>query len=392
MSAVLPTLDSCCDQSCDTQTVQVPGPAGPAGADGANGTNGANAFTLTTLAFTMPAELGTVTVTVADSSPFGLGQVLFVKAGGAVGWFQVVTKPTGTTMSLKNLADSASGEYADNSPPTTVFAIGATVSPGGLQGPAGSTPAGAFLVANNLNEGTPADMRTSLALGSLAVLNTINGGNWSGTDLAVADGGTGSSTSAGARTNLGLVIGTDVEAHADSLTELVTAGYTANHMPWVNGSGDWQMLPVNAFGATIVESATALLARSTLGGTKRGNGIIGFARAVDLNVATTDTTIVIEATVAYRITKVVLTQATISLTTATVGLFTAAGGAGTTIAADQAVAGLTASTKYLELALQSITTTDVFTALTLYFRVGTPQGAAATADVYIFGEVYDQTI
>ena len=40
--------------------------------------------------------------------------------------------------------------------------------------------------------------------------------------LAVGDGGTGATGASGARTNLGLVIGTDVEPHSDKLTELAT--------------------------------------------------------------------------------------------------------------------------------------------------------------------------
>lgn len=41
-----------------------------------------------------------------------------------------------------------------------------------------------------------------------------------GTDVAVADGGTGASTASGARTNLGLVLGTDVEPHDPDLTTI----------------------------------------------------------------------------------------------------------------------------------------------------------------------------
>lgn len=62
---------------------------------------------------------------------------------------------------------------------------------------------------------TAAGARTNLGLGTMATQAAsavaITGGSVTGiTDLAVADGGTGASTAATARTNLGLVIGTNV--------------------------------------------------------------------------------------------------------------------------------------------------------------------------------------
>jgi hypothetical protein len=48
---------------------------------------------------------------------------------------------------------------------------------------------------------------------SIATVGTVSAGSWEATDVAVLHGGTGASSASSARTNLGLVIDTDVQAY-----------------------------------------------------------------------------------------------------------------------------------------------------------------------------------
>lgn len=88
-----------------------------------------------------------------------------------------------------------------------------------------------LVVTVNDASGTPANKKVTLAnaitkahgLSDSTVVGVSSGVLTSGTDVAVLDGGTGASTAADARTNLGLVIGTNVQAYDADLTTLSTA-------------------------------------------------------------------------------------------------------------------------------------------------------------------------
>lgn len=89
----------------------------------------------------------------------------------------------------------------------------------------------------------------------------------------------------------------------------------------------------------------------------------------------------------YVVRRVLVTNASINLTTAVGGFYTAASKGGTAIIANtQAYSALSASTKFLDCTLETILTTDVRTETKLYLSLTTPQGAAATADIYIVGD------
>jgi hypothetical protein len=68
-----------------------------------------------------------------------------------------------------------------------------------------------------------AAMQSTLGLGDLAVLDTVNNGNWYGAALAVGNGATGATTEAGARSNHGI---NAASTSAAGLVELATSAET----------------------------------------------------------------------------------------------------------------------------------------------------------------------
>jgi hypothetical protein len=133
----------------------------------------------------------------------------------------------------------------------------------------------------------------------------------------------------------------------------------------------------------------------TLGGTLAVTGqvtgtgieqIIGTKIGANFNV-TTDQAIPITriGSQKYLITKIVVTNASISLTTAAGGVYQTTSKGGTAIvASSQAYSALSATTTALNLTLAINRT---YTLDNIYLSLTTAQGAAATADVYVFGVI-----
>lgn len=95
---------------------------------------------------------------------------------------------------------------------------------------------------------------------------TINGGVISGiTDLAIADGGTGASTASGARTNLGLAIGTDVQAHDPALASIAGLTTASGQFIYTTASDTYATATITAAGRAILDDADASAQRTTLG-------------------------------------------------------------------------------------------------------------------------------
>jgi hypothetical protein len=117
-----------------------------------------------------------------------------------------------------------------------------------------------------------------------------------------------------------------------------------------------------------------------------GGILLGELIGANMNSTDDQQIVIFSAPAKYIIRRIVATNASISLTTAVGGIYTAVSKGGTAVVANsQAYSTLSASTKFLDLTLAS--NTDYRTATSLYLSLTTPQGAAATADIFVYGDI-----
>lgn len=106
---------------------------------------------------------------------------------------------------------------------------------------------------------------SSVVSSSLTGLGTVTTGVWSATAIAVNKGGTGATDAATARGNLGLAIGTNVQAQDAELQAIANLTSAADRLPYFTGSGTASLATFTAFGRSLVDDADSATARGTLG-------------------------------------------------------------------------------------------------------------------------------
>jgi len=389
MAETLPSVNDCCTPCSGTATVQVPGPTGTTGSSGSDGTDGVNAHTTTTADFDMPAEAATVVVNVSDSTWMTTNQVLYLTTAG---YMQVSAKPTTTSVTLLNLEDTANSLYTDNAAPTTVIVSGASVSPAGIQGPAGVDSSG---VSNTVDFVTVTD-QTGSGLASSQFLDT------KGTGVVIFDDTSDivSTQTVGVSDDnivevddaAGLTSGEIIQATANGIESVTPAtGRTSLGLGTSavvdTGVADNQVVTVDqaaglTTGEAVYATANGLETRSSGSSSSVGYGLLGKVLGVDVN-SVGDNSISVSAS-SFILDKAVAVFASGDPSAGQMEIRNASGGGGVALFSNTTLTDATASGKYQGLTSNaSATGSDVYSVNTIYGRVTFADNG--TVDIYVYG-------
>ena len=86
-----------------------------------------------------------------------------------------------------------------------------------------------------------------------------------GTDLAIVDGGTGAGTASDARSNLGVIIGSHVQAWDAALDDFAGLTQDTDKLPYFNSTSSMTTTSLSAYGRSLIDDTDASTARTTLG-------------------------------------------------------------------------------------------------------------------------------
>jgi hypothetical protein len=130
-----------------------------------------------------------------------------------------------------------------------------------------TTPAAATVTNLTVSTGSTINFSgATVSNGGTFTTVTISGGSITGiTDLAIADGGTGASTASAARTNLGVAIGTNVQAYDAGLQSISGLTTTADQMIYTTSSDTYATASITSAGRALLDDASASAQRTTLG-------------------------------------------------------------------------------------------------------------------------------
>ena len=114
--------------------------------------------------------------------------------------------------------------------------------------------------------------------------------------------------------------------------------------------------------------------------------LLASAQGVNLNAVGDTVAAMLNDSGNVSVQSIIVTNASVNLTTAELAVYTGPGATGTAIKTAYALTGNSTSAKVV---VTAATSTDAIDVDKLYVRCTTVQGAAATADVFIYG--YDLT-